>query len=156
MEQEKEHKKSNAKQVEENVNHFLMLMNKQGLNTTSQRINIAKVFFSMQGHHSLEEIYQKVSRKYPGTGQTTVYRTVKLLCEVGLAEELQIGSGMARYETTNANQHHDHIICKNCGKTLEFNAPEIEKIQNEIANSHGFRLIDHNHILIGICSDCDK
>ncbi len=149
-------KKSVAKIAEEGVNHFLMLMNQRGLNTTKQRINIAKIFFTMKGHNSLEDIYQKVSQKVPSIGQTTVYRTIKLLCEVGLAEELQIGDGFARYEPVTTKQHHDHLICKGCGKTIEFSSPEIEKLQNELASEYKFNLIDHHHILIGMCEDCEK
>ncbi len=149
-------KKSNAKIAEEGVNHFLMLMNQRGLNTTKQRINIAKIFFTMKGHHSLEDIYQKVSQKVPSIGQTTVYRTIKLLCEVGLAEELQVGDGFARYEPVTTKQHHDHLICKQCGKTVEFSSPEIEKWQNDLATEHEFKLLEHHHILIGLCADCEK
>ena len=149
-------KKSPAKITEEGVNHFLMLMNQRGLNTTKQRINIAKIFFGMKGHHSLEDIYQKVHQRVPSIGQTTVYRTIKLLCDVGLVEELQVGDGLARYEVVTAKQHHDHLVCKDCGKTIEFHLPEIEKIQQELAESHGFRLLDHHHVLLGICSDCTK
>ena len=133
-----------------------MLMNQRGLNTTKQRINIAKVFFSMKGHHSLEDIYQRVHQRVPSIGQTTVYRTVKLLCDIGLAEELQVGDGFARYEIVSAKQHHDHLVCKYCGKTVEFHLPEVEKIQQELAESHGFKLLDHHHILLGICPECAK
>ena len=149
-------KKSAAKATEEGVNHFLMLMNQRGLNTTKQRINIAKIFFGMKGHHSLEEIYQKVHQRVPSIGQTTIYRTIKLLCDVGLVEELQVGDGFARYEVVTAKQHHDHLVCKYCGKTVEFNLPEVEKKQQELAELHKFKLIDHRHILLGICSDCIK
>lgn len=153
-------KKANGKTgsviVEKDLNHFLILMDQKGLNTTKQRVNIAKVFFCMQDHHSLEEIYSEVHKKYPSIGQTTVYRTIKLLCEVGLAKELHAGEGFARYEVNTAKQHHDHLVCKECGKTVEFIMPEVEKIQTEIAKQHGFTLLDHHHILLGICLDCQK
>lgn len=145
-----------AKTAEEGLNNFLMLMDQRGLNTTKQRVNIAKVFFCMAGHHSLEEIYQAIHKKHPSIGQTTVYRTIKLLCEVGLAEELHVGEGFARYEVSTAKQHHDHLVCKECGKTVEFSLPEVEKIQKELAESNGFTLLDHHHILLGICADCRK
>lgn len=148
--------KTCAKTAEEGLNNFLMLMDQRGLNTTKQRVNIAKVFFCMAGHHSLEEIYQAIHKKHPSIGQTTVYRTIKLLCEVGLAEELHVGEGFARYEVSTAKQHHDHLVCKECGKTVEFSLPEVEKIQKELAESNGFTLIDHHHILLGICADCRK
>ena len=146
-------KKNNAV-VEKDLNHFLMLMDQKGLNTTKQRINIAKVFFCMADHHSLEEIYSEVHKKYPSIGQTTVYRTIKLLCEVELARELHVGEGFARYEVNTAKQHHDHLVCKECGKTVEFPMPEVEQIQRDIAKQHGFELFDHQHILLGICADC--
>lgn len=149
-------KKGAVKTAEEGLNNFLMLMDQRGLNTTKQRVNIAKVFFCMVGHHSLEEIYQEVHKKHPSIGQTTVYRTIKLMCEVGLAEELHVGEGFARYEVSTAKQHHDHLVCKECGKTVEFSLPEVEKIQNELAQSHGFVLLDHHHILLGVCEDCRK
>ena len=92
-----------------------------------------KYFFACQGHHSLEEICQEVRKTYPGIGQTTVYRTIKLMCEVGLAEELHVGENFARYEVCIGKQHHDHLVCTACGKTIEFHLPEIEKYQKEIA-----------------------
>ncbi len=156
MPAEKTIKKSTAKLTEADLNHFLMLMNQRGLNITKQRINIAKVVFSMRGHHSVEEIYLKVHQKVPSIGQTTVYRTIKLLCDVGLMEELQVGDGMARYEVVTSKEHHDHLVCKECGKTVEFHLPSIEKIQNELASEHGFTLLDHHHLLIGLCTECNS
>lgn len=159
--QKKTEKKANSQMsknavVEKDLNHFLMLMDQKGLNTTKQRVNIAKVFFCMADHHSLEEIYSEVHKTYPSIGQTTVYRTIKLMCEVGLAKELHVGEGFARYEVNIAKQHHDHLVCKECGKTVEFTMPEVEKIQMEIAQQHGFTLLDHHHILLGICGACQK
>lgn len=140
--------------MENDLNHFLALMGQRGLNTTKQRVNIAKIFFCMQGHHSLEEIYQEVRKKYPSIGQTTVYRTIKLMCEVGLAEELHVGDNFARYEVCIGKQHHDHLVCTACGKTIEFHLPEIEKYQKELAEKNGFTLLEHRHILLGICEKC--
>ncbi len=156
MSTEKSPKKSTAKLTEADLNHFLMLMNQRGMNITKQRINIAKIVFGMKGHHSVEEIYLKVHQKVPSIGQTTVYRTIKLLCDVGLMEELQVGDGMARYEVVTTKEHHDHLVCKECGMTIEFNLPDIEKIQNDLAKEHGFTLLDHHHLLIGLCPDCQN
>lgn len=153
MQKNTEKKNKNAV-MEQDLNNFLMLMAQKSLNTTKQRINIAKVFFCMAGHHSLEEIYHEVHKKFPSIGQTTVYRTIKLLCEVELAKELHVGEGFARYEVSTTKQHHDHLVCKECGKTVEFTMPEVEQIQKDIAQQHGFELLDHQHILLGICADC--
>ena len=91
---------------------FLRYMAEQGLNVTRQRLRIAEIFFAMQGHHTLDELYGVMRRSEPGLGQTTVYRTLKLLCEAGLALELQFGDGVARFEPVDAKAHHDHLICQ--------------------------------------------
>lgn len=147
-------KKTMRNQADDALANFLRLMDERGLNTTQQRISIAKIFFSMKGHYSLEDIYDKINKKMPSIGQTTVYRTIKLLCDVGLAEELQVGDGVARYEVASDKEHHDHLVCKECGKTVEFNLPDVEKIQQELAQSCGFILLEHHHLLIGICDEC--
>lgn len=149
-------KKALKSQADDALADFLRLMNERGLNTTQQRISIAKIFFSMKGHYSLEDIYEKINKRMPSIGQTTVYRTIKLLCEVGLAEELQVGDGVARYEMASDKEHHDHLVCKECGKTVEFNLPDVEKIQQELAESCGFTLLEHHHLLIGICDECSQ
>ncbi len=133
---------------------FLRFMASRGLNVTSQRQAIAEIFFSLTGHHSLEEIYQQIFRRDPSIGQTTVYRTLKLLCEAGLASELHFGDGMARYEPARPDGHHDHLICQKCGKTVEICDERIEKIQKELAERYGFSLLGHVHNLYGLCDAC--
>ncbi|MDE5833195.1 MAG: transcriptional repressor [Desulfovibrio sp.] len=133
---------------------FLQFMSRKGLNTTSQRKAIAEVFFGLPGHHSLEEFYREISRIDPGIGQTTVYRTLKLLCEAGLANEIQLKDNITRYEIANPNAHHDHLICARCGKIVEICDPRIEELQKEIAEKNGFKLFGHSHNLYGACPDC--
>ena len=133
---------------------FLEFMSKKGLNTTSQRKAIAQAFFGLKGHHSLEEFYKEISVIDPGIGQTTVYRTLKLLCEAGLASELQFQDNITRYEIANPNSHHDHLVCLRCGKVVEICCPDIEKLQKEIAERNGFKLYGHSHNLYGVCPEC--
>ena len=133
---------------------FLRYMADQGLNVTRQRLRIAEMFFSMEGHHTLDELYGVMRRSEPGLGQTTVYRTLKLLCEAGLALELQFGDGVARFEPVKAKAHHDHLICQKCGKTEEVHSEAIEVLQRELADSHGYQLLGHAHYLYGLCPEC--
>lgn len=135
---------------------FLEFMAEKGLNTTSQRKAIAQTFFGLPGHHSLEEFYREIALIDPGIGQTTVYRTLKLLCEAGLAHELQLKDNVTRYEIARPNEHHDHLICIECGKIVEIREPAIENFQKEIASKNGFVLYGHSHNLYGVCSDCQK
>lgn len=135
---------------------FLRYMADQGLNVTRQRLRIAEMFFAMQGHHTLDELYGIIRGSEPGIGQTTVYRTLKLLCEAGLALELQFGDGVARFEPVNAKEHHDHLICQSCGKTVEVHSDAIEALQKDLAAEYGYRLLGHAHYLYGLCPACRR
>ena len=91
----------------------------------------------------------------PRVGYATVYRTLKLLKECGLADERHFDDGQARYEPTEEEeQHHDHIICERCGKIVEFDSEEIEKLQERIARFLGFVVSRHRMELYGICAEC--
>ena len=86
-----------------------------------------------------EELYQKVRRNYDGIGQATVYRTLKLLADSGLAKAVEFGDGAMRYEILYGQSHHDHLICESCGVNVEVVDPAIERLQEEVAKRHGFR-----------------
>ena len=135
---------------------FLQYMADQGLNITRQRLHIAELFFALEGHHTLDELAVLIRASEPGIGQTTVYRTLKLLCEAGLARELQFGDGVARFEPAAAKAHHDHLICRKCGSTVEVHSEAIEVLQKELAAQHGYQLLGHAHYLYGICPECRK
>ena len=103
----------------------------------------------MRGHITGEELYQRVREKHPQIGYTTVYRTMKLLCEAGLASERHFDDGVTRFEIEH--EHHDHLVCMRCGKIVEFECSMIEQAQNEIVKRYGFRLLRHRHELYGHC-----
>jgi Fur family ferric uptake transcriptional regulator len=89
-------------------------LRQQGLKSTAQRDDIAKVFFAANRHISVEELYNEVKRINPRIGYATVYRTMKLLTECGLVLERHFRDGEARYESAEGH-HHDHLICEGCG-----------------------------------------
>lgn len=126
------------------------------LKLTPQRRLIARVFLAESGHLSTEELYDKVRAEDPSVGQATVYRTLKLLCGSGLAREEHFGDGVARYEVLIGQDHHDHLICTSCNRQIEAVDPSIEKLQEDLAKRHGFKLISHYMYLYGICADCQK
>ncbi|SBW02821.1 Ferric uptake regulation protein [uncultured delta proteobacterium] len=127
-----------------------------GLKFTPQRRLIADVFLRQTGHLSTEELYDRVRKEDPSIGQATVYRTLKLFCDSGLAKEVHFGDGMARYESTSNSVHHDHLICIGCGKQVEFMDAEIEKLQEKLAEKNGFLLTSHHMYLYGVCPACRK
>ena len=88
------------------------------LKHTKQREAILEVFLGATGHITSEEIYNRVRSQHPNIGYTTVYRTMKLLCDAELASERHFDDGVTRYEI--AHEHHDHLVCLRCGKIIEF------------------------------------
>lgn len=122
------------------------------LKNTRQRAAILDVFLRAAGHVTSDELFRRVRDEYANIGYTTVYRTLKLLCEAGLAAERHFDDGITRYEI--AHEHHDHLVCTRCGKIIEFECPAIEETQNEVAARYGFRVLHHRHELYGHCQDC--
>jgi Fur family ferric uptake transcriptional regulator len=130
-------------------------LRRQGLKSTAQRDDIAHVFFASKRHISVEELYHAVKQVNPRIGYATVYRTMKLLTECGLAVESHFRDGEARYEGTEGH-HHDHLICVQCGKIVEFEEDRIEALQAEVASQLGFKFTGHKMELYGICQDCQR
>lgn len=123
-----------------------------GLKTTSQRELIVDVFLHCQEHVSVEELLQRVRERNARVGYATVYRTMKLLIEAGLAVCRHFGDGQTRYEVSGPETpHHDHLICERCGLILEFENDEIERLQDNVAQRLGFKIVRHKLELYGLC-----
>ena len=134
---------------------FQRWMHERGLKATSQRDDIARVFFETDRHISVEELYNEVRHVNPRVGYATVYRTLKLLKECGLAAERHFNDGEARYEKAEEDKgHHDHFICERCTRIVEFENDEIEALQESVARKLGFVITRHRLELYGICREC--
>jgi Fur family ferric uptake transcriptional regulator len=131
-------------------------MAKKGLRSTDQRRLIVETFFKSPNHVSIEELLAQVRSQDPKVGYATVYRTLKLLTECGVAFERRFGDGLARYELADEASHHDHLICVDSGTIVEFEEPRIETLQEAVAEQHGYELRSHKHELYGVCSDCQR
>ncbi len=128
-------------------------LKQRGLRLTVQRFAIAKTFFEAEGHLNADELCSAVRVDYPAIGQATVYRTLKLLEEVGLASSSTFGSNSARFEV-NDGHHHDHLVCIACDRIVEFLNEDIEALQEHVAKEHGFTLTSHRMELFGLCRQC--
>jgi Fur family ferric uptake transcriptional regulator len=124
------------------------------LKITKQRRAVLNAFIDCENHVSAEELYNLVTATEPKVGLATVYRTLALLTQSGLASELDFGDGQKRYEHKYMHSHHDHMICTECGKIIEFNHPLIEKFQEEVASRNGFTITSHKLDMFGLCSEC--
>jgi Fur family ferric uptake transcriptional regulator len=129
-------------------------MDKKGLRSTDQRKLIVETFFRADNHVSIEELLAQVREKDRRVGYATVYRTLKLLAECGVANERRFGDGLTRYELADDTTHHDHLICVDCGDIVEFEEPAIEDLQEGVARRYGYQLRSHKHELYGVCPRC--
>lgn len=127
-----------------------------GLRRTAQRDLILEIFLRTEEHLTSEDLYFLVHRQDPTIGHTTVYRTLKLLTEAGLAREVRFGDNKTYYEHHYNHEHHDHMICTECGKVIEFFSQDIENLQDQMADKFGFQPTHHSLRMWGICADCQK
>lgn len=139
--------------ADERMSTFHSRLREHGLKSTGQRDDIARVFFELRRHISAEELYGEVKKVNPHVGYATIYRTLKLLKECDLLVERHFDEGQARYEVAGEH-HHDHFICQRCGKIIEFENDDLERMQQAIAQKLGVLLTHHKMELYGICSDC--
>ena len=153
-----EHHLSSVRRVGDELQHardeldqYLVL---RGLKHTRQRDIILEAFLASEGHLTSEQLYEHVREGHPEVGAATVYRTLKLLVDAGIASSSTFHEGVTVYE--HQPRHHDHLICLGCGEIVEFECDEIEVKQVEIAEQHGFRLTRHRLHLFGYCAACQS
>jgi len=126
----------------------------KGLRNTPQRDMILDAFLEADRHITAEELLERVRKKDPEVGYATVHRNLRLMCECGLADEIKIGRQKTRFEQKFGHDHHDHLICKKCGRFIEVHDDEIEKMQEKLAEANNFMPLSHKLEIYGICSKC--
>jgi Fur family transcriptional regulator, ferric uptake regulator len=126
----------------------------RGQKMTGARETVLDAFLRIERHVTAEELFEAAKRIDPRIGQATVFRTIKLLAEAGLAREACRDEGSRRYEHAYRHEHHDHLLCVSCGAIIEFKDEDIEKAQEAIYARHGFRAVGHRFELFGLCPAC--
>ncbi len=135
---------------------FSSFLKGRGLKHTAQREEILKAFLSEERHFTAEDLYLLLKEKKPAIGFATVYRTLKLLCEANLASEVYLEGSRVRYEHKYRHEMHEHIVCVNCGKTIELKVPEMESLTKKIEKKYKFKLTEHRLKLFGKCEECRR
>jgi Fur family ferric uptake transcriptional regulator len=125
---------------------------KHQLKLTRQREHILDMFLKNE-HITAEQMYRQLAKKDPHIGLATIYRTLNLFCEVGLAQARHFGT-QTQYDNVSHKGHHDHLICTACGKIVEFQNEDIERLQEEVARRNGFTIQTHKLELYGVCAGC--
>jgi Fur family transcriptional regulator, ferric uptake regulator len=145
-----------AEGVREAEEIFHRHLKKIGLKHTEQRDTILRTFLETREHLSTDELYRLVKQKDAGIGVTTVYRTLKLLAECGLASAVAFHDGIARYEHQFNRRSHHHMVCVECGSSVEFFSPEVDRLETEIGRRHHYLTTRHTFQIYGICEPCRK
>ena len=125
-----------------------------GVRLTPQRFMVLEVLATSAGHNTAEQILATVQRRYPYVNKTTVYRTLELLTELGLAVTTQLGGNQYEYELLDAPHH--HLICKECGLKIELADSTLNPLRQLIEAEHGFRPCFDHFALFGICRTCQE
>ena len=136
--------------------NFPRAYSKGGASSNGPRDLILEIFLRTEEHLTSEDLYWLVQKEDPTVGHTTVYRTLKLLTEAGLAREVRFGDNKTYYEHHYNHEHHDHMICTECGKVIEFFSPEIEALQDPMSEKYKFRPTHHSLRIWGVCEECQK
>jgi Fur family ferric uptake transcriptional regulator len=139
--------------VEREVDVIEQAMRGRGLRWTNQRRLIARVALRNHGHFSAEELLELCRREDRGVSRATVYRTLAMLEQAGFVESLDLGPGGKRYEHVLGHEHHDHMVCTQCGAIIEFVDDALERRQEAVAKKHGFTIVSHSLRIYGVCAD---
>jgi len=131
--------------------HFLR---GRGLKLTGERIGILEAVFLRTNHFDAETLVAELRSEGGDISRATVYRTLDLLVQCGLVRKNSLGSNHANYEAARGNDHHDHLICLNCNKVIEFFRSDLELLQEKICTEHEFYPLHHSLQIFGLCADC--
>lgn len=138
------------------VKAFRAFLESRNLPLTRQRREIAQVILRSDRHLSAEDIMEELRRRKVSPGKATVYRTLDLLVQCDLIREHDFGEGFKRYEPRPGHPHHEHMICEECGRVVEFEEPDLDGLQAALAEEYGFEIRWHRLDLFGLCATCRR
>lgn len=142
---------------EEIIDELKKIVKQKGLKYTEQREIVLSILLHAKEHLTAEEVYNEIKKEHKESniGIATVYRALSFLEEVDLITSITFGTDGKKYES-NSKSHHDHLICTECGKIIEFIDDEIEKRQDKIAKKNKFKITSHSMQLYGTCEACQE
>ncbi len=127
---------------------------KLGVRSTRQRTAVVKVLHELENFSSAKTIHQELLARDLKVGLTTVYRTLQSLAEVGAVDALHMANGETLYRHCLNGDHHHHLVCTQCGRTVEIDGGPVEKWANEVAEQFNFQITGHDAEIYGLCSHC--
>ncbi len=126
----------------------------RGIRLTAERRSILWGVLTCGGHFDVDGLMGHFRHQGIRVSRATVYRTLNTLVEIGLLRKIELGDRQSLYESIDGREHHEHMICVQCGEILEFVEPEIERLQQEVCRRSGFKPRDHTLQIYGVCHAC--
>ena len=133
---------------------FESYLRSKRLKLTDERIKIITAIFAKKTHFDAETLHKELQKQKPPISRATIYRTLYLLVQCDLVHKNSLGSTHANYEAVYNDEHHDHLICLNCDKVIEFYRSNLEQLQEEICHEKNFKPLRHSLQIFGLCLDC--
>jgi Fur family transcriptional regulator, ferric uptake regulator len=125
-----------------------------GVRTTRQRTAVAKLLDRVDGFKSAQDLHDLLRHAGVSVGLTTVYRHLQALSDAGQVDVLRADDGEAMYRRCPTDEHHHHLVCRSCGRSVEVDGPEVEAWAVQVARRHGFTGVTHTVEVFGTCTDC--
>jgi len=135
---------------------LISYVHEKGGRITRQRLEVAQALLEEKGHVGVGALSDAIKKRFPSVSKATLYRTMKLLCDAGIAKACEFGEGYLRYEAAHPDEHHDHLICTGCGRIMEFEEKAIEALQEAVAKRFNFQIVSHRLDIFGLCEKCRK